>query len=212
AECHIQLMELALQRNIPKITIVNRTLERARVLQSKIESERSGDDGHATTTTTTTIESVALNDKEAVRRALLTADVVSATTNTTTPLWSDDDNMQLKKGCLITGIGSYTPEMQEIPNSVVNRSVVVIDTPEAMEVGDLKHLGTSVDCLASQHPISMAGNALQEPERVLEQKELAQKDFVLFKAVGSAIQDVLQAKVVVDNAKQLHLGHDFDMA
>ncbi|KAL3932258.1 MAG: hypothetical protein SGARI_004012, partial [Bacillariaceae sp.] len=29
AECHIQLMELALQRNIPKITIVNRTLERA---------------------------------------------------------------------------------------------------------------------------------------------------------------------------------------
>jgi ornithine cyclodeaminase len=208
AECHVQLMELALKRRIPKITIVNRTLERAEQLMEKIATMRHSESDDKELS----VECVVLNDKEALRLALSTADVVAATTNTTASLWADKDNMELKKGCLITGIGSYTPEMQEIPPSVVNRSAVVIDTSEAMEVGDLKHLGTTLEQATSHHPITMAGIALVNPDIVYEQQRSTQKDFIFYKAVGSAIQDVLQAKVVVDKAKELGLGHDFDMS
>jgi ornithine cyclodeaminase len=209
AECHIQLIELALGRSIPKITIINRTLERAKQLQNKIENQRDRKGS---------VASVALDDKPAVADALSTADVISATTNTTTPLWSDGDdnddnnNIVLKEGCLITGIGSYTPDMQEIPPTVVNQSAVIIDTLEALQVGDLKHLGgPSLEEVSCKHPVTLAGNALQNPERFVQLQQYSQKRFVFFKAVGTAIQDVLQAKAVMNKAKELGLGHEIDM-
>ncbi|KAG7346004.1 ornithine cyclodeaminase [Nitzschia inconspicua] len=206
AECHIQLMELALHRRIPKITIVNRTLERAQQLQQKIFEQRS-EDGEGILRT---VDAVALNDKTALADALSSADVVAATTNTITPLWDDDTNMSLKRGCLITGIGSYTPEMQEIPPFVVDRSVVVIDTPEAVQVGDLKHLRIS-SISDTSYPIMLAGHAFQDPKAVLQIQEVAQKDYIVYKAVGTAIHDVLQAEAVVARAKELELGLEIDM-
>jgi ornithine cyclodeaminase len=206
AECHIQLMELALDRRIPKITIINRTFERAKQLQDKIEDQRNGKGS---------VTSVALDDRPSVVDALSTADVISTTTNTTTPLWSDDDEILLKEGCLITGIGSYTPDMQEIPSSVVNQSAIIIDTLEALQVGDLKHLEvSSIEESLGQHhhPISLAGNALRDPERFMELQQFSQRRFIFFKAVGTAIQDVLQAKAVMTSAKELGLGQEVDLS
>jgi ornithine cyclodeaminase len=217
AECHIQLMELSIQRRIPKITIVNRTLHRAERLRTKIENFRNNQTFHTNNNNnnrggTFTIELVELANKEAVASALSTADVVSATTNATTPLWKDEEDIQLKKGCLLTGIGSYTPDMQEIPKSVVNRSVVVIDTPEAIQVGDLNHLGATMEEAIAHHPIFLAGHALHHPEIVVKQRQSARKDFVFYKAVGTAIQDILQATAVVAKAKMLKLGQEVDMS
>ena len=97
AICHVQLIELAIQRTIPKITIINRTIERANELKAKIEKERNentpnGQDDQMI------VETIALNDIDAVASALATADVIAATTNATNPLW--DGKLQLKKGCL----------------------------------------------------------------------------------------------------------------
>jgi ornithine cyclodeaminase len=250
AECHIQLMEYVLQRRIPKITIINRTIERAQVLQAKLQVERNKDDGitmdddnssktiaswssNATPTKSSVIEVVALDDIDAVSKALSTADVVSATTNTATPLFDGPSSMiTLPKGCLITGIGSYTPDMQEIPEFVVNRSIVIIDTPEAMLVGDLKHLGsdhhtflddpTQSSGVASKHPVYLAGDALADPAKIIRQLQNNNhtnnddhdnnREYIFYKAVGTAVQDVLTAQAVLEKANELGIGQKVDMS
>jgi ornithine cyclodeaminase len=223
AECHIRLMELALRRRIPKITIINRTLQRAQALQAKLVQERrridgtAGDDAPYDTTKPSLVAAVALDDVDGVSRALATADVVAATTNSSTPLFTGSA-MALPKGCLITSIGSYTPDMQEIPESVVDRSVVVIDTPEAMQVGDLKHLGGE-DALfhparspGKQHPVFLAGDALADPARVQQVKSDEGKDYIFYKAVGTAIQDVLTAQAVLEKASEFGIGQNVEMS
>lgn len=187
AECHVQMMQLALERTIPKVTLVNRSIDRAEALRTKLLENSPEQE----------IQVLLLSDDDAVRVALSTADVVSATTNTATPLWKD--GAILKKHCLITGIGSYTPDMQEIPESAVDRCHVIIDTPEAMEVGDLKHLPSS-------HPVTLAGEAFQNPSEIG-----TFMDCIFYKAVGTAIQDVLTARAVLERAKELGIGQEVEM-
>ena len=197
AECHIQLMEIAIKREIPQITIVNRTKERAESLKSKLF------DG-TTTERKSTVEVLLLSDKEGVAKALTEADVISTTTNTSDPLW--EDGIKLKKGCLITGIGSYTSKMKEVPEYAVNMCHVIIDTPECINVGDLKHLGN--DYSSSKHPISLAGDALTNPTTIGQTTD----GYIFYKAVGTAVQDVLTAKAVANRARTLGIGQEVDMS
>jgi ornithine cyclodeaminase/alanine dehydrogenase-like protein (mu-crystallin family) len=182
-------MELAIQRKIPKITNINRSLERAQGLKDKLDRGDS-------------VQVAALANTAAVASALQEADVVAATTNTTTPLWKE--HVQLKEGCLVTGIGSYTPGMQEIPEYVVNDSHIVIDTPEAMSVGDLQHLGSYN---STKHPVVRAGDAFENPKGIGSSTR-----YIFYKAVGTAIQDVLTAEAVVKSAKEKGIGREYDMS
>ena len=190
AEYHIKLMQIALQskhqRVIPHITIINRTLENAEKLQQKLLKD---DDVNGTQACT--IDVVALDDTKRVKEALKTADIVSTTTNSSVPLWSEDDGGDnnsssttrlIKPSCLITSVGSYTPDMAEIPQSVVNRSYVLVDTPEAVHVGDLKHLNVdpsqvlvnelelstekSKNKQQNHHPVALFGMTLADPQCV----------------------------------------------
>jgi ornithine cyclodeaminase len=214
AKCHIGLIELALKRRIPKITIINRTIQNANSLREIILEEQRMTNRHAGCydidggDTVSTIDTVALNDLDGVKNALSTADVICTTTNTISPLW-DGQAVSLQKGCLITSIGSYTPDMQEIPSDVVDQCHVVIDTPETLSVGDLKHLSASVD----DDFITLAGDVFSNPQALLDKFKIdPQKDYMFYKAVGTAIQDVLTAKAVVENARRLGLGQDVDMS
>jgi len=189
AEFHIRLIELALGRRISRISLINRSADRANALRDKLNRNDS-------------MDIILLNDTDAVNSVLSQADVVAATTNATTPLWKDE--CELKKGCLITGIGSYTPEMQEIPKYVVSSSHIIIDTPEAMAVGDLKHLGQYP---LSVHPITLAGNAFMDPSTIGDTK-----NYIFYKAVGTAIQDVLTAEAIIKSARTLGIGQDVDMS
>lgn len=202
AECHIQLMQLALQRTIPKITIVNRSMARGEALRTKLQQQQQNQPDQEEPQE---IQVILLSDQDAVNAALATADVVSTTTNTATPLFQDGSI--LKPNCLITGIGSYTPDMQEIPESAVNRCQVIIDTPEARDVGDLKHL-------TPNHPVTLAGHAFENPTDItshLGPTSTATTDCIFYKAVGTAIHDVLTARAVVERAKQLGIGQEVDM-
>lgn len=196
ASCHIEIMQVALGHKIPKITIINRTRRRAEELRTKVLSSGDAADGQQI------VDIVLLSETEAINEALSTADVVAATTNATEPLFQDGGI--LKRGCVITGIGSYTPEMQEIPPSAVDRCHVVIDTPEAMSVGDLKHLGSLE---TTKHPITMAGDAWKDPLAIGKET-----DCIFYKAVGTAIQDVLTTRAVVNRAKEMGLGQTIDMS
>jgi hypothetical protein len=63
----------------------------------------------------------------------------------------------LYRGCHINGIGTYTPDMEEVPACIVDRFSVLIDMPEARDVGDLKNI-------APRHPVTLLGDALQDSE------------------------------------------------
>jgi ornithine cyclodeaminase len=144
------------------------------------------------------------DDPLEITETLSTADCIVTATNTNTPIF--EGSSMLPSGCHINGIGSYTPEMQEVPVRVVDRCNILIDTPEARNVGDLKNI-------APQHPVTLLGDALRDPEHWLahHREKAPMFDCSFYKAVGTAIQDVVTADMVVKRARELGVGTNIDM-
>ncbi len=146
-----------------------------------------------------------------------TADLICCCTNSSTPLFTGHN---LKPGCHINGVGSYTPSMQEVPEAAVQRALVVPDTEEALSVGDLSiprgsnrsraekysysaTLGELV--LLAEHDDSPAARSLTLP--ILP--KIDGRDITFFKSVGTAVQDMATAHAVYENACNMSLGTFF---
>jgi|UniRef100_A0A8J9TG47 ornithine cyclodeaminase len=196
AEFHVQALATALEKSLPLVTLINRTRSRAEALQSTLEATDWVDHVHV----------VDLSDRLKVAETLATADVVVTATNTATPLF---DGSLLRPGTHIAGVGSYTPDMQEISARTVDRCKVLIDTPEARTVGDLKNVSMS-------HPVALLGDLLQCQDENRENewmnKNSSPFDCTFFKSVGTAIQDVLTADLVVQKSKEQNIGLEVDMS
>lgn len=191
ASLHVQAIAAALEyQSFDRISIINRTRPRADALRDEIlkhgQAER--------------IDIVLLDDHLRVSETLSTADCVVAATNTVQPLFKD----RLPEGCHVNGIGSYTPDMREI--DIADQCRVWIDTPEAKAVGDLRQLGDG-------HPIELLGDILkkQEGNQYIERGD-DRYSCTFYKAVGTAIQDVWTAHIVVEQARKLGIGTEIDMA
>jgi len=144
---------------------------------------------------------VACSPAEAVREA----DVICAATTCKTPVFSDGD---LKPGVHINAVGSFTPEMQEVPEQMVRRARIVVGSREASlaETGDLiipiqKGLITADDIYAELGEIA-AGT---KPGRG------STEEITLFKSVGNAVQDVSVARAVLTQAETLGLGIEVEL-
>lgn len=196
AELHILAISTALGRPLEAV-IVNRNQERAQALKSKMEQEHPD--------MIVKIDVLALCDSNAIEIALATTDVIVTCTNTTTPLF---DGSWVSSGTHICGVGSYTPEMQEISQDLVNRCFVAMDTPEAKDVGDLKHLGPN-------HPTILVGSILNDTGGIEKSEDFKERDANLdctfYKSVGTAIQDVMTTDAVVQKARSMGIGVEFDM-
>jgi len=201
AEQHVHTFCAALDCKLPKVTLINRSAPRAEQLAKQLQHEdRLVDDCHV----------VLLSDRDGVAQALSTADVISATTNTVTPLWDAEQSNSIPETCIITGIGSYTPQMQEVPAAAVDRCQQIwIDTPEAVTVGDLKHLQERKQD-AVVHPM-LLGDVLAQQQQQESTNIDCSKGLIFFKGVGTAIMDVLAADAVVQRARQLRIGTEVDM-
>lgn len=134
------------------------------------------------------------------RQAVAEADVISAATTATTPVFADAD---LKPGVHINGVGSYTPQMQEIPAETVARALVVVDSREASlaEAGDLIQ------------PIEAGRFGAAHIHAEVGELVLAKEDgrshpdqITYFKSVGVAVQDVMAARLALQNAQAAGLG------
>jgi len=187
AECHIEALR-CVQPSISRITIVNRSRERAEELVKNLPSDILG-------------RVVLLDDKNGIQEALADANVVVTSTNTETPLF---DGSWLPPGCHVNGVGSYTPAMQEVDEHLVNRSQVLVDTPESLDVGDLKHLNRDT------HPWKLLGEVVQDSTWLDDAK--GSTDCTFFKSTGTAIQDVMTASLVVERARKYGLGNEVDMS
>jgi ornithine cyclodeaminase/alanine dehydrogenase-like protein (mu-crystallin family) len=128
------------------------------------------------------------------------ADVICTATTSRTPVFADGD---LKPGAHINAVGSFTPQMQEIPEQTMGRARLVVGSREAClaETGDLiipihKGLITEDDIYAELGEIA-AG---------LKPGRDSAEEITLFKSVGNAVQDVSVARAVLAQAETLELG------
>ena len=136
--------------------------------------------------------------------AVSDADIICTATTSTSPVFDDKD---LKPGAHFSAVGSYTPEMQEVPAETVVRARVVVDSISATlaETGDLvKPIRSGL--IAEKHIHAELG------EIVLGRKSGRQSDeeITYFKSVGVAVQDAMAAQLALTNAKKMELGQNVD--
>ena len=222
AEQHVHALRTALDKNynqqpsssssspllpLPKVTLINRSAPRAESLAAQLHAEGAVRDCHV----------VRLADRDAVGTALESANVIVTCTNAVAPLWDAALDARIPDDCILTGIGSYTPDMQEVPEVTVDRcSQIWIDAPGAETVGDLKHLlpqqQNQQPSPAARPVMTLLGDVLEQPPQTDGSFGDNRKGLIFFKGVGTAIQDVLTADVVVQRARELRIGTHVDMS
>ncbi len=191
--------------NIENVTIINRSRERAEKLTSYLPQLLPR----------TQISFILQSHTNEVEHAVRSANVIVTATNSNAPLFQGN---WVTSGCHINGIGSYTSEMKEVDEELVDRCQVVYDTVEALSVGDLKHLIDKKSIQSNkQRPPFLLGDLMAQPEILLldransENHTTRPADCTFYKSVGTAIQDICTASKCVQNAKQLGLGTFIDL-
>jgi alanine dehydrogenase len=137
--------------------------------------------------------------------ALKETDIICTATTSSEPVFTDE---ALCPGVHINGIGSYTPEMQEIPGQTVVRSRVVVDSLSASlaEAGDL--------IIPLQNKMMKESDIHGEIGQVaaghITGRE-SDSEVTFFKSVGHAVQDVATASLALKRAEELTLGTNMDL-
>jgi ornithine cyclodeaminase/alanine dehydrogenase-like protein (mu-crystallin family) len=138
--------------------------------------------------------------------AVRAADIVCTATTSNTPVFRDED---IQPGTHVSGVGAYTPEMQELPAETVARATVVVDAIDAAlaEAGDLI-IPLQEGRVGRDHftrELGMLVNGTVEGRT-------SRDEVTLFKSVGNAVQDVVVAKRAVDRAHQFGIGAKVDLS
>ena len=128
------------------------------------------------------------------------ADIITAVTTAKKPVF---DGRLVKKGCHVNGVGSYTPEMQEIDEYVItNADRVYVDTRDALsESGDLiipiNNGAFSADRVTGELGELIAGKT---PGRA------DSSEITFFKTTGNAVMDIVTAQRIYENAMKKGMG------
>jgi ornithine cyclodeaminase/alanine dehydrogenase-like protein (mu-crystallin family) len=143
---------------------------------------------------------VAGSAKEAVEYA----DVICTATTALRPVFRDKD---VKAGTHISAVGSYRPDMQEVPAETLERAKVFVDSRSASleEAGDLIQ-PMQARLFDESHICGELGEVIlgQVPGRQ------SQEEITYFKSVGIAVQDAMAAQVALTNARKMNLGTEVD--
>lgn len=145
--------------------------------------------------------SVADSASQAVREA----DILCTATTSSEPVFEDGD---LKPGVHINGVGSFTPEMQEIPSQTVVRSKVIVDSRSASmaEAGDLI-IPLKEGLINEEHIHAEIGEVAAGKIAARESED----EITFFKSVGLAVQDVAVAELIRRQAEELGLGKEVEI-
>lgn len=144
---------------------------------------------------------VASSPAEAAREA----DVLCIATTSKTPVFADAD---LKPGVHINAVGSFTPQMQEIPEQTIAMARLVVDSREAClaETGDLI-IPIRKGLITEDHIYAELG----EIAAGIKPGRASAEEVTLFKSVGNAVQDVSVARAVLTRAEMLGLGVEIEL-
>jgi ornithine cyclodeaminase/alanine dehydrogenase-like protein (mu-crystallin family) len=133
------------------------------------------------------------------------ADIICTATTSYLPVFND---VFIKPGIHINGVGSYTPEMQEIPEATIVRAKVFVDSVSACweEAGDLI-IPFQKGLISKAHVLGEIGELAAGQITGRDKAE----DITFFKSVGLAVQDVAVAQIILHAAEKLGLGQDIEL-
>lgn len=141
---------------------------------------------------------------QSAKEAIASADIICTATTSTKPVFADQD---LKAGTHISAVGSYTPEMQEVPAETLQRAKIFVDSRAASleEAGDLIQ-PIRAGLFDESHICGELG------EVVLGRISGRQSDeeITYFKSVGIAVQDAMAAQIALTNARKMKIGQEVD--
>lgn len=143
---------------------------------------------------------VAASAKEAIENA----DIICTATTSTQPVF-DDKN--LRAGTHISAVGSYTPEMQEVPAETLQRARIFVDSRSASleEAGDLIQ-AMRAGLFDESHIYGELGELISGKISGRQSRE----EITYFKSVGIAVQDAMAAQVALNNARKMNIGTEVD--
>lgn len=133
--------------------------------------------------------------------AIKDADLIITATTSTKPVF---DGAKIKAGATISGVGSYQPNMQEIPTEVLIRaSKIYFDSEEAVlaEAGDIL-IPLKEGAIQAEKFTGDLGKVINKEIIGRENEE----EIIFFKTVGIAAQDLLTAKAILNKAKERGIG------
>lgn len=137
--------------------------------------------------------------------AVREADVVCLATTSKTPVFDDS---WIKPGTHVSGVGSFTPQMQEAPSPFVARARVVVDMKEHAleEAGDLI-IPLRDGTITEEHIVGELGEIVagSVPGRTSDD------EVTFFKSVGNAVQDMAVASAAFRGARENGLGQEIDL-
>jgi ornithine cyclodeaminase len=141
---------------------------------------------------------------QSAREAIESADIICTATTATKPVFADKD---LKAGTHISAVGSYTPEMQEVPAETLQRAKIFVDSRAASleEAGDLIQ-PIRAGLFDEAHICGELGEVVSGRISGRQSNE----EITYFKSVGIAVQDAMAAQLALTNARKMNIGKEVD--
>lgn len=120
------------------------------------------------------------------------ADIICTATTSTQPVFELD---QVKAGVHINGIGSYKPTIREIPEKVIQQSLLVVDQKEAAlsEAGDIV-IPINNGVITPNHIHAELGEIVAGTKV----GKTSKNQITVFKSVGNAVQDLAMANFLLN--------------
>lgn len=171
-------------RDIEKVILYNRTEEKAYAFAQYIK-KKFGKPAYVHT-----------NANEAISEA----DIIVTTTNASTPVFSE----KLQKGVHVNAVGSFRPNMQELPShAIASATKVVVESKEAAleETGDLQ--------VPIQEGLFKASDIHAELGQIISGEKVGREndeEITVFKSVGLAVVDIIVAKYLYEKAVEQGVG------
>lgn len=178
-----QLEAVCKVRNIRKAYVFDMQADRANAFAMKMEEKLN-------------IEVVAAGSAATLQNA----DVICTATSSNTPVFED---FHIKSGTHINGVGSYKPDMAEIPPKTIARAKVVVDQMQGClaEAGDLIQ-PIQQGIITQDHIHGELGELVTGKIASRENDD----EITVFKSVGVAVQDLITANLVLKIAQEKDLG------
>ena len=128
------------------------------------------------------------------------ADIICTATTSKVPVF---DHRDLKPGVHINGVGSYTPQMNEIPAETIRKSKLIVDNYQSCitEAGEIINAMKSGE-ISEDHIFGELGEIASGKKF----GRISDREITLFKSVGNAVQDLAVANVVLENAEKNNVG------
>jgi alanine dehydrogenase len=133
------------------------------------------------------------------------SDVIITTTTSSTPVF---DGKLLKPGTHINAVGAFTPTTREVDEETIRQSKIIVDTYEGClsEAGDIL-IPMGKGLFSKEQIYSDLGGLVSGKKTGRENSQ----EITLFESVGTAIEDLVVARLAYEKAREKGVGLPFEL-